>query len=133
VPTFFTRARPLRRRRNFLPVSASDVATEYAFSGPSSGTVNTLSTNFTVTPNGTATATVTPASDGSGFFYPATVTFDGTDAAKTFQYVPTSTTGSPHTLSVTDSGGLTDPASIDYTVNASGGGGSSVFRSGVFA
>jgi lysophospholipase L1-like esterase len=93
-------------------------ATSYAFSGPSSGTVNVASTNFTVTPNGTSSATVTPASDGAGSFTPATVTFDGTAAAKTFTYTPTSTTGSPHTLSVTDDGGLTDPSSIDYTVNA---------------
>jgi lysophospholipase L1-like esterase len=92
-------------------------ATSYTFTGPSSGTVNVASTNFTVTPNGTSTATVTPASDGAGSFTPSTVTFDGTNAAKTFTYTPTSTSGSPHTLSVTNSGSLTDPASIDYTVN----------------
>jgi hypothetical protein len=91
-------------------------ATSYAFIGPTSGEVNTPSTNFTVTPNGDATGiVVTPASDGAGSFTPASVTFTGSDP-ETFTYTPTSTTGSPHTLSVTDDGGLTDPASIDYTV-----------------
>lgn len=97
---------------------ASVAATSYTFTGPTSGTVNVASTNFTVTPNGTSSATVTPATDGSGSFTPGTVTFDGSAAAKTFTYTPTDTAGSPHTLSVTDDGGLTDPSSIDYTVNA---------------
>lgn len=100
---------------------AAAVATAYTFTGPSSGTVNVASTNFTVTPNGTSTATVTPATDGSGSFTPATVQFDGTAAAKTFTYTPTDVAGSPHTLSTSDDGGLTETSgTIDYTVNAGG-------------
>jgi hypothetical protein len=93
-------------------------ATSYTFTGPSSGLVNTASTNFTVTPNGPATETVTPATDGAGSFTPSSVTFDGTAAAKTFTYTPTSTAGTPHTLSVTDGGSLTDPAPLDYAVTS---------------
>jgi hypothetical protein len=95
---------------------AGSAATSYTFTGPTSGLVNAASTNFTVTPNGDATGiVVTPATNGSGSFTPSSVTFSGATPA-TFTYTPTSTTGSPHTLSVTDNGGLTDPASIGYTV-----------------
>ncbi len=97
---------------------AGGPATAYTFTGPSSGDVNVASTNFTVTPNGDADGIeVTPATDGSGSFTPSSVTFTGSDS-ETFTYTPTSASGSPHTLSVTDDGGLTDPANIDYTVNA---------------
>lgn len=91
-------------------------ASSYTFEGPTSGYVDQASTDFTVEPNGDAAGiTVTPASDGAGSFTPASVTFTAAES-QTFTYTPTSTTGSPHTLSVTDDGGLTDPASIDYTV-----------------
>ncbi len=100
----------------YKPATAPSPATAYTFTGPSSGALNTPSTNFTVTPNGDADGiTVTPASDGTGTFSPTSVTFSGSSAA-TFTYTPTSTAGTPHTLSVTDDGVLTDPASIDYEV-----------------
>lgn len=102
----------------FADGTGAGPATSYTFTGPSSGVVNVASTNFTLTPNGSYTGTITPASDGSGTFSPTSLTWSGTSDAKTFTYTPTSTTGSPHTLSVTSSPGLTDPASIDYTVNA---------------
>lgn len=93
-------------------------ATTYTFTGPSSGTVNEASTDFTVTPDGDADGIeVTPASDGAGSFTPSSVTFTGS-GAETFTYTPTSTTGSPHTLSVTNDGALTDPDDLEYTVNA---------------
>lgn len=91
-------------------------ATSYTFTGPSGGEAGAASTDFTVTPNDTSTAVVTPATDGPGVFTPTTVTFDGTAAAKTFTYTPTNSSTSPHTLSVTDNGGLTDPASLSYAV-----------------
>src|SRR5262249_55310469 len=78
-------------------------ATTYTFTGPSGGTVNVGSTNFTAPPNGSSTATVPPATNGAGSFTPSSVTFSGT-GAKTFTYTPTSTSGSPHTLSVTNNG-----------------------------
>jgi hypothetical protein len=100
----------------FLNDASATPATTYTFTGPTTGVVNAASTNFTVTPDGEASGiTVTPASDGTGTFTPSSVTFSGSDAA-TFTYTPTSTSGSPHTISVSDDGGLTDPASIDYEV-----------------
>ncbi len=91
-------------------------ATAYTFTGPTSGVVNVASTNFTITPNGTFTGTITPATDGAGSFTPTSLTWAAEAGAKTCTYTPTSTTGSPHTLSTSDNGGLTDPATIDYTV-----------------
>jgi hypothetical protein len=96
-------------------------ATSYTLGGPSSGTVNSASTNFTVTPvGGNATTTITMHSTGAGTFSPTTLTFSGTSAAQTFTYTPTSITGSPHTISTTASPALgSDPAGIAYTVHAS--------------
>jgi len=97
--------------------SYMSAASSYTFTGPTSGNVNAASTNFTLTPNGTFTGTITPATDGSGSFSPSSLTWTAESGGKTCTYTPTSTAGSPHTLSVTDDGGLTDPASIDYAVN----------------
>lgn len=93
-------------------------ASSYTLTGPSSGVATVASSAFTVTPNGTSTATVTPATTGTGTFTPTSVTFDGTATAKTFTYTPASATGSPHTISVTNNGGLTNPSSLSYTVNS---------------
>jgi hypothetical protein len=94
--------------------STSGPATTYTLTGPSSGTVNVASTNFTVTPNETFTGTITPsASAGSGTFTPSSLTWSGTSDAKTFTFTP-STLGA-RTISTTDDGGLTDPASLVYT------------------
>jgi hypothetical protein len=93
-------------------------ATSYTMTGPTSGAINAASTNFTLTPNGTTSVTITPASDGTGTFSPTSLTWTGDASAKTFTYTPTSIAGSPHTISATDNGSLTDPASIDYTVVA---------------
>jgi len=102
-----------------LEVTYTVPATSYTLTGPSSGTVNVASTDFTVEANGESTATVTPHSTGAGSFTPSSITFDGSsDPIATFTYTPTSTTGSPHTISVTNDSGLTDPSSIAYTVNA---------------
>lgn len=130
VDLFFPRQLKWRRpaARYFAFPSLTPPATSYTFTGPTSGVVNVASSNFTVTPNGDADGiTVTPASDGAGSFNPTSVTFTGSNA-ETFTYTPTDTAGSPHTLSVTDDGGLTDPAAIDYTVNEPGAGGDSGAR-----
>lgn len=110
------------QRRSPKPLNqlARKAAGSYTLSGPSSGTVNVASTNFTITPDGFSSAVVTPASNGAGSFSPATVTFDGTGGAMTFTYTPTSQVGSPHTISVTNDSALTNPGSLSYTVNAAG-------------
>lgn len=92
----------------------------YAFTGPSSGVVGVESTVFTVTPSADATGiVVTPATTGSGTFTPTTVTFAGV-GAKTFTYTPSTTAGTPHLISVTNSGGLTNPDPISYAVTTGG-------------
>lgn len=103
-------------------------STTYTFTGPASGMVNTISTNFTVavSPVGSscaATTTITPAVSGvAGTFTPASVSFAGlfVNAQATFKFTPTAT--GTATLSVTNSGGLTNPANLTYTVATGGSG-----------
>jgi hypothetical protein len=102
---------------NFIAMQLIPVATSYTLTGPTNGTVNSTSTNFTVTPNGTYTGTITPASTGAGTFSPTSLTWTGDAVSKTFTYTPTSTSGSPHTISVTSSPVITNPTSIAYTVD----------------
>jgi hypothetical protein len=67
--------------------------------------------------DGNFTGTITMASSGSGNFTPSYLTWSGTSASKTFTYIPTSLSGSPHTISVTNSGTLTNSGTVAYTVN----------------
>lgn len=97
--------------------TSAGAATAYTFTGPGSGVVNAASTVFTLTPNGTYTGTITPASTGLGTFSPTSLTWAADASAKTFTYTPTTTAGSPHTISTTSSPALTDPATIAYLVN----------------
>src|ERR1019366_956574 len=60
---------------SLLSIYADDnMATGYTLIGPSSGYINVASTNFTVTPNGIYTGTITPTSTGAGTFSPASLT-----------------------------------------------------------
>jgi hypothetical protein len=94
------------------------IATSYTFTGPTSGGINSVSTNFTITPNGEYTGTITPSSTGSGTFSPTSLTWAASSAAQTFTYTPTSTSGSPHTISVSSSPAITNSSgTISYTVN----------------
>ena len=103
------------------PVAAPAAATTYTLTGPTSGTVNVASANFTVTPNGLYTGTITPTSTGAGTFSPTSLTWSNTSTAQTFTYTPTSATGSPYTISTTNSTSLINPSSISYTVNGATG------------
>lgn len=91
-------------------------ATAYTFSGPDAGPLNEASANFTVQPNGSYTGTITPHTDGSGTFTPSSLSWTAGLTAKAFTYTPTTAAGSPHTISVTSSPGLTDPASLEYAI-----------------
>lgn len=103
----------------FSTATLSAPATSFIFTGPSSGTVDTASGNFTVTPNGAYTGTITPATTGSGTFTPTSLSWSNASDAKTFIYTPASTSGSPHTISVSASPSLTNSSGdISYTVNA---------------
>jgi hypothetical protein len=99
-------------------LSYTAYATQYSLSGPSSGNVNIASTNFTVAlPTGgviIGSVTVTPDDGGDGgTFTPTSVALTTADPSKTFTYTPE--TPGAKTISVTNSGGLTNPANIVYT------------------
>jgi hypothetical protein len=90
------------------------------WSGPSFGTVDIPSSNFTVTVvggviSGTLTCTMSDAADG-GTFAPTTVTITEADRSATFTYTAAST--GVKTLSLTNDGGLTDPDPLTYTAVA---------------
>jgi hypothetical protein len=94
--------------------AAAATATTYTLTGPSSGTVNVSSTDFTVVPvGGVFTGTITPSDGGEGgTFSPASLTWSATSDAKTFTYTPT--TVGARTIATTNSGGLANPAGIAY-------------------
>ena len=95
---------------------APPLATTYTFTGPSSGTVNQASANFTVSPNGSyaGTITLTPTGTASTGLSATTLTFNG-DTPQTFTITPT-VTGSI-TLTPTNNKSLSNPANLTYVVN----------------
>lgn len=89
-------------------------ATALTLTGPSNGTVGASSAAFNVGANGTvAGGVIYTLSDagGGGTFTPATGTPPGY-----FAYTPSST--GAKTISITNSGGLTNPASLSFFVGA---------------
>lgn len=88
------------------------------FSGPSSGNVNSASTNFTVTPdvavNGTIT--ITPSGTGSTGLSPIVLTFSNSATPQTFTITPT--TAGSITLTMTNGCGINNAAPLTYTANA---------------
>ena len=96
-------------------------ATALTLTGPTTGTVGTASTNFTVAANGSLSAnvTVTPSSGGGGgTFSPATLTLTSAATSGTFTY--TATTTGAKTISVTNSGSLANPSAVTFTASAAG-------------
>lgn len=92
-------------------------ATSFTMTGPSSGLVSVTSTNFTVTPNGPYTGTITPSDGGNGgTFTPSSLSYSSESTAKTFTYTPAST--GVKTISASASPSLTPPSSISYTVTS---------------
>ncbi len=87
-------------------------ATSYTLTGPAGGALNTASTNFTVTPNGTYTGTITITPSGGGLSTATVLTFSSSSAAQTFTITPTAV--GPVTLTPTNSGGLTDASAVTY-------------------
>lgn len=86
--------------------------------GPSSGNVNSASTNFTLTPDVaiTGTVTITPSGAGSSGLSPTVLTFSNSSTAQTFTITPL--TSGAITLTVTNTTGLNNAAPIVYTANA---------------
>lgn len=100
---------------------ASSAATAITLTGPSSGTVGSPSTNFTVVANGTITGTitVTPNDGGDGgTFSPTSVAISAASPTATFQYTAANAGSPTATITVTNNGGLTNPAGIAYTATA---------------
>lgn len=89
-----------------LTIDATANATTATLSGGTTAIIN-QSITLTVTPNGKANETITPHSSGAGTFSPTSLAWSNTAGAKTFTYTPTSTAGSPHSISITTSGSLT--------------------------
>ena len=89
-------------------------ATAYTLTAPvtSKGDVTTASDNFTITPNGTYTGTITITPSGGGLSTPIVKTFSGSATPQTFTITPTLI--GTVTLSGTNSGGLANPSSVTY-------------------
>jgi hypothetical protein len=93
-------------------------ATTYFLTGPATGSVGAASTPFTVQlpPSATVPApvTVTPHDGGAGgTFTPTSKVLTTTSPSATFTYTPASY--GAKTISTTNNGGLTDPASVTFT------------------
>jgi hypothetical protein len=102
------------------PGPASTDATTYVFTGPSSGSVGDPSSNFTVSipPDQTlpAPVTITPSDGGAGgTFTPTSATISNATPSADFTYTAASV--GTKTISVTNDGGLTDPADISYVAS----------------
>jgi len=101
-----------------LTYTAIPLATTYTLTGPSSGPKDVASANFTVQlPGGTTLAapvTITPSDGGGGgAFTPTSVILSAAAPSATFTYTPASY--GAKTISTTNSGTLTNPASLTYT------------------
>lgn len=106
---------------DFVAATAAGPATALTLTGPTTGTVGTASSNFTVAANGSLSAnvTVTPSSGGGGgTFSPATLTLTSAATSGTFTY--TATTTGAKTISVTNSGSLANPSAVTFTASAAG-------------
>lgn len=102
-------------------IGFTSTTSTYTLSGPSTGGVGVPSTDFTVAlPAGGAvagTVVITPNDNGAGgTFTPTTVNLTTASPSATFTYTP-SAVGTA-TISVTNDGGLTDPADVSYEATA---------------
>jgi len=98
-------------------VFASSSADSFTVTGPTSGSVNSPSTSFTVMPNGLYSGTITPVSTGAGTFSPTSLSWSSSANSQTFTYVPTSTSGSPHVISLSSDPTITNSSgSISYAI-----------------
>ena len=90
--------------------------TTFTLSGPSSGSVNSASTNFTVTPDNLYNGTITITPSGGGLSTPIVLTFTDSATPQTFTITPT--TSGVVTLTPTNNSSLTNPSAVTYTANA---------------
>jgi len=98
-------------------------ATEVILSGPTSGSIEVASTNFTVSANGiiTGNLTVTPNDNGAGgTFSPTSVIISSTTPTATFTYTPSSI--GIKIISVINNQSLINQNIINYSVSMVGSG-----------
>ena len=93
-------------------VTPSVVASSYTLTGPTGGALNTASSNFTVTPNGTYSGTITITPSGGGLSTPIVLTYSNSAASQTFTITPTAV--GPVKLTPSNSGSLTNPSALSY-------------------
>ncbi|HKD15881.1 MAG TPA: hypothetical protein VKE71_15205, partial [Candidatus Angelobacter sp.] len=88
----------------------------YTFTGPTSGTAGSPSSNFTVTPSAayTGTVTITPTGSASSGLSPIVLTFTNSAVAQTFTVTPN--TAGTLILTPTNNNGLTNAPALTYTV-----------------
>ena len=91
------------------PVAPAD---SFTLTGPNSGAIGVLSTDFTVTPDSVYTGAITITPAGGGLSVPIVLTFSNSAAAQTFDITPTAT--GPVTLTPANSGALSNPAALTY-------------------
>jgi len=89
---------------------------QITLTGPSSGNVNSASTNFTVTPDVAINGTVTITPSGGGLSTPITLTFSNSSTPQTFTITPTNS--GTVTLTLTNAVGLNNSSPLSYTANA---------------
>jgi len=97
-------------------------ATATTLGGPSGGVVGAASSAFTVGANGTitGTVTVTPSDGGDGgTFTPTSVAISSGTPTATFTYTPGSV--GAKTISISDTGSLTDATPLTYTATLTAG------------
>jgi len=87
-------------------------ATTYTFTGPTGGALNTASSNFTVTPNGSYNGSITVTPSGGGLSTPIVLTYSNSAAPQTFTITPTAV--GPVTLTPNNSTTLTDASALTY-------------------
>ena len=105
----FGASAPSSASNSFTPVVP---ATSFTFSGPSGGTLNTASGNFTVSPNSVYTGTITITPSGGGLSTAILLNFSNSSAAKVFTITPTAV--GPVMLTPSNSGSLTNPLGISF-------------------
>jgi hypothetical protein len=93
-------------------------ATSYTLTAPTpnSGCANNPSGNFTVTPNGSYTGSITITPSGAGLSTPITLTWSTSSAPQTFTVTPTAS--GTVTFTPACSGTLSNPSPVTYAVTA---------------
>ncbi|MCX6752743.1 MAG: peptidoglycan-binding domain-containing protein [Candidatus Nomurabacteria bacterium] len=97
-----------------IKVYATD---SYSFTGPSQGSVNTASTDFTITPDNLYTGDISINVSGGGLSTTITKTFLNSSAPQTFTIIPTIATSSV-VLTPSNNGGLINPGELYYGMQA---------------